>query len=160
MNLFLAGCCFTIIVIALAASIYLMLKNRKPPRPKPRSIYQRRHILVSPPIKPKPIYTDLPKPTPVYTEPAKPSPVQIKPAPPDLGQPIDFSKVPKRTAQKPAAQVFASDREVYLIKTLCRGEKDVALRLVTHLQLKHPERDRDWVIERAITDLERDRRVR
>ncbi|MEE3717636.1 hypothetical protein V2H45_12800 [Tumidithrix elongata RA019] len=76
----------------------------------------------------------------------------------NFGKVISYNKGHGTYREK--LNLWASDREVYLIKTLCRGEKDVAERLVKSLRLRYPDKERDWIIEKAIADLERDRRVR
>ncbi|HEY9817716.1 MAG TPA: hypothetical protein V6D20_18210 [Candidatus Obscuribacterales bacterium] len=39
------------------------------------------------------------------------------------------------------------------------GNRDVALRLVEQLRLRYPDRSEQWYWEKAIFDIERDRRV-
>ncbi len=62
--------------------------------------------------------------------------------------------------QKPSSkahspQMVALQKELL---TLVYGNQKVANRLVTHIHKKYPHKDKIWCLEKAISDLEKDRR--
>lgn len=64
---------------------------------------------------------------------------------------------PKRAASQPAPDVMVRTDLVRQLNALTHNEA-TAKRLIFSLKQRHPERSLDWCAERAINDIERDRR--
>jgi len=63
--------------------------------------------------------------------------------------------LPSRGIQAPPG--VRRDTQAQLLR-LVNGHRPTALRLVEQLQLRHPDRSEQWCWEKAIFDIERDRR--
>jgi outer membrane biosynthesis protein TonB len=94
---------------------------------------------------PAPPPAPIPAPAPLFTPPAPPSPTPV-PQPPKPVIP-DVAPVFKRRTHP---------LEAKLVKLL-NGDRAAADRLLQSARLRHPDRSEQWIVEKCIHDLERDR---
>lgn len=81
---------------------------------------------------------------------------QVTPSPPPPTTLQPFS-LPRDTASQPSLSPSSRQLQSQLY-SLLGGDRERAERLVNQAKKKHPEMSEDWYWEKAIADLERDRR--
>jgi hypothetical protein len=130
------ACAAIYLIVQLASLIQEQSKGYKPAARRLEQLRKNRRIEVDPP------------------------PQGYRPAPSPRRSPSTISYSPQPTTTNfPCVRVSATHQELESqLLTMLGGNRETAIRLLKHTYHCHPERGYQWCLEKAISDLLRDRR--
>lgn len=120
---------------------------------------EKRRAKQVPPDAPKKPPQKAGQPQPVQpVEPVQEPPQpEIKPAPPSKPE-INFDAIQRETAKRQENLRKVSPKTQNDLYRLVRGDRPTVDRLINHGRARYPDKSEQWIWEKTIADLERDRR--